>query len=133
MDYMVDLNEFADGAFAARFNEELQKALDNIADPNTDPKKARTVTVQVKLYGDERRDVVSASVVAKSKLLPAKEADTKLLMGADDNGNVIGKELRSGVKGQMFFDNDGDIALDTGEKVNDEDPNRVINFREQRQ
>ncbi|MTW85607.1 replication terminator protein [Virgibacillus dakarensis] len=130
MELMVNLNEFADGALAARFNEELQKVLDNIADPNTDPKKARTVTVQVKLYGDERRDVVSASIVAKSKLLPAKEADTKLLMGADDNGNVIGKELRSGVKGQMFIDSDGDLAHDDGEKVQMEE--KVLSFREQR-
>ena len=131
-EYMVDLNEFADGALAARFNEELQKVLDNIADPNTDPKKARTVTIQVKFYGDERRDVINASVVAKSKLLPAKEADTKLLMGADNNGNIIGKELRSGVKGQMFVDGDGDVATDTGEKVNEvvkeEGPDKVISF-----
>jgi hypothetical protein len=131
MEYMVNLNDFSDGALAARFNEELQKVLDNIADPNTDPKKARTVTLQVKLYGDERRDVVNASVVAKSKLLPAKEVDTKLIMGDDDNGNVIGKELHSGVKGQMFIDKDSDVATDTGEKVEKEDPNRVINFREQ--
>ena len=97
-EYMVDLNEFADGALAARFNEELQKVLDNIADPNTDPKKARTVTVQVKFYGDDRRDVINASVVAKSKLLPAKEADTKLLMGADNNGNIIGKYVNGKVQ-----------------------------------
>ncbi|MCM3396463.1 replication terminator protein [Oceanobacillus profundus] len=135
MEYMVDLNEFADGALAARFNEELQKVLDNIADPNTDPKKARTVTIQVKFYGDDRRDVINASVVAKSKLLPAKEADTKLLMGADTNGNIIGKELRSGVQGQMFVDDDGDVAIDTGEKVNEvvkgEGPDKVISFRNQ--
>lgn len=132
MEYMVDLNEFADGALAARFNEELQKVLDNIADPNTLPHKNRTITVQVHIYGDESRDVVNASVVAKSKLLPAKEVQTKLLMGADNNGNIIGKELRSGVKGQMFVDDDGDVAIDTGEKIKEEDSNRVISFREQR-
>lgn len=52
-----------------------------------------------------------------------KEVETKMMMGTDDNGNIIGKELRSGVKGQMFFDNDGDIAQDTGEKV--------VSFRDQ--
>lgn len=58
----------------------MSKVLDNIVDSNTDPKKARVVTLQIKVYGDERRDVVNASVVAKSKLLPAKELDTKILM-----------------------------------------------------
>ncbi|MUK89132.1 replication terminator protein [Ornithinibacillus sp. L9] len=131
MEYMIDLNEFAEGALAARFNEEIQKILDNIADPNTDPKKARTLTVQVKVYGDERRDVVNAAVVAKSKLLPAKEVDTKILMGADTNGNIIGKELKSGVKGQMFVDDDGDVAEDTGEKVVEQPAEKVISFRNQ--
>lgn len=132
-EYMVNLNEFAEGALAARFNEELGKVLDNIADPNTEPHKARTITVQVKIYGDERRDVVNASVVAKSKLLPAKEADTKLMLGADDMGNIIGKELKSGVRNQMFIDSDGDVAQDDGEKIDktEDDPNRVISFRNQ--
>lgn len=114
---MVDLNEFAEGAFAARFNEELQRVLDNIADPNTEPHKNRTITVQVKLHADEQRDVVNASVVAKSKLQPAKQADTKLIMGADERGNIIGQELKSGVKDQLFIDVDGDVADDVGEKV----------------
>lgn len=129
--YMVNLNDFAEGALAARFNEELQKVLENIADPNTDPKKNRTITVQVNVHGDERRDVLNASVVAKSKLQPAIETDTKILMGADERGNIIGKELKSGIKGQMFIDDDGDLAHDTGEKAEEDDPSRVISFREQ--
>ena len=132
MDYTIDLNTFADGGLAARFNEEMHKVLDNIADPNTDPKKARTVTLQIKVYGDDRRDVVNASVIAKSKLLPAKELDTKILMGVDEHGNVVGKELKSGVKGQMFLDRDGDVAQDDGQKLQEDDPNRVINLREKR-
>lgn len=129
--YMVDLNEFAEGALAARFNEELQKVLENIADPNTEPHKNRTITVQVKIHGDERRDVVNTGVTVKSKLLPAKEADTKMMMGMDDNGNVVGKELKSGIKNQMFIDDDGDVAQDDGTKIEEKpDPNRVISFRE---
>lgn len=128
---MIDLNHFAEGALAARFNEELLKVLENIADPNTEPNKNRSITVTVNIHGDENRDVVNASVVAKSKLLPSKEVNTKILMGATDEGIVIGKELRSGVKGQMFFDGDGDVAKDTGEKVEEDDSNRVISFRDQ--
>lgn len=130
-EYMVDLNDFADGALAARFNEELQKIIENIADPNTEPHKNRTLTIQVQIHGDDRRDVLNARVIAKSKLLHAKEAETKILMGVDNNQNIIGKELKSGIKGQMFIDNDGELAHDTGEKAEDTDPNRVISFREQ--
>jgi hypothetical protein len=123
MEYMIDLNEFAEGALAAKVNAELEKVLENIADPNTDPKKNRTITVSIKIHGDEKRDVLNTTVSTKVSLQPMKEVETKMMMGTDDNGNIIGKELRSGVKGQMFFDNDGDIAQDTGEKV--------VSFRDQ--
>lgn len=121
--YMVDLNNFANGALAARFNEELQKILENIADPNTEPHKNRILTIQVNIHGDDNRDVVNASVIAKSKLLHAKEADTKLIMGADKKGNIVGQELKSGLKGQLFIDSDDDISNDVGEKV--------VSFRDQ--
>lgn len=123
-EYMVDLNQFAEGALAARFNEELGRVLENIADPNTDPKKNRKITVEVQVHGDDKRDVLNAAVVAKSKILPAKEVETKVMMGADNNGNVVGKELKSGVKGQMFLDGEGDVSQDDGEKV--------LSFRDQK-
>jgi len=121
---IVNLNEFAEGALAHRFNEELQRIMENIADPNTDPKKARTLTVTVKVSGDDGRDVLNSSVSVTSKLLPAKEADTKILMGADKNGRIVGNELKSGIKDQMFIDKEGDVADDVGDKV--------ISFKEQR-
>lgn len=123
---MVNLNEFAEGALAERFNEELRKVLDNIADPNTDPSKNRTVTITVQLHGDDQRDIVNASVIAKSKLLHAKEVQTKLLMDADGEGNVVGRELKSGIKGQTYLDDNMELREDTGEKVH-----KVINLREQ--
>ncbi|MGJ9460095.1 MULTISPECIES: replication terminator protein [Oceanobacillus] len=117
MDYMIDLNEFAEGALAAKVNTELEKVLENIADPNTDPKKNRTITISIKIHGDEKRDVLNTSVSTKSSLVAMKEVETKLMMGADKQGNIIGKELRSGVKGQMFLDPEGDVSQDDGEKV----------------
>lgn len=127
---MIDLNKLADGALAEKVNTELSRVLDNIADPNTDPGKKRTVTITMTITGDENREVLNTSVLTKSKLVPSKEVQTKLLMGADKQGNIIGKELRSGVKGQMFIDNEADVAEDTGEKAEREE--KVLNFREQR-
>lgn len=39
MEYIINLNEFADGAALERFNREMKRVLENIADPNTDPTK----------------------------------------------------------------------------------------------
>ena len=43
----LNLAEMANGAFMEQFNIELKKVLANIADPNTDPKKARKITLVV--------------------------------------------------------------------------------------
>lgn len=119
----INLMDFADGAVAERFNLELRKVLDNIADPNTDPKKVRKVTLTVSLKADDKRDIASVGIVAKSTIVPAKDIETKIVLDYDTKGNVIGQELKSGAKGQTFMDVDGDMATDTGEKI--------INFRAQ--
>jgi hypothetical protein len=52
MPISIDLNTFANGALAERANEELQKILENIADPNTDAKKKRKLTLTITLSAD---------------------------------------------------------------------------------
>jgi len=117
MSKIVDLNNFAQGAMAERFNQELQKVLDNIVDPNTDPKKARKVTLTVTISSNENRELASVSVKADSKLSPARNIETQLLMDYDSNGKVTGAELKSGAKGQTFIDPEGDVSDDKGNKI----------------
>lgn len=118
----IDLNTFANGALAERANEELQKILENIADPNTDAKKKRKLTLTITLAADKKRDVILTNVLAKSTLAPADEIEAKILMDLDNEGKVTGAELKSGMKGQTFIDVEtGEIEEDTGKKI--------VNFR----
>lgn len=123
MPKIIDLNTFAEGALSERFNHELQKILENIADPNTDATKARKLTVTVTLNADEKRDVIFTKVVAKSTFVPSKQIESKLIMDLDNQGKVTGAELKSGIKGQTYLDDEGDIADDTG--------NKIINLKQQ--
>ena len=41
MENIIDLNKFAGGALSEKVNTELEKILQNIQDPNTDPEKVR--------------------------------------------------------------------------------------------
>lgn len=123
MSNIVDLNSFANGAMAERFNRELQKVLDNIIDPNTDPKKARKVTLTVTIRSNENRELANVSVKADSKLSPARDIETQLLMDYDSNGKVTGAELKSGAKGQTYIDPEGDVSDDKG--------NKIINLKQQ--
>lgn len=123
MPKIVDLNSLANGAVAERFNQELQKVLDNIVDPNTDPKKARSVTLTVSIASNENRELANVSVKAVSKLAPAKNIETQIIMDYDNTGKVTGAELKSGIKGQTFLDQDGDVSDDKG--------NKIINLKQQ--
>jgi hypothetical protein len=124
---IINLNSFADGALAERFNIEFQKLLANVADPNTDPEKVRKLTITVSVKSDKRRKVSNVSVVAKTTLLPARDIQTQVLMDFDANGEVTGAELLSGEEGQMFIDKDGDPATDIGQKV--EIPSNVLDLQ----
>jgi len=117
MTKIINLSEFADGAVAERVNIELQKALENLADPNTDPKKARTITIKITMKGDDKRDLANVTVTANTKLAPAKDIETRIVLDRDGRGKVVGQELKSGAKGQTFVDDDGDVSSDTGEKI----------------
>jgi hypothetical protein len=114
---IINLSSFADGAVAERFNAELQKILENIADPNTDAAKVRKLTLTLNFKADDKRDIVVTSVQAKSALAPAKHIETKIVMDLDNRGNVTGAELKSGIKGQSYITDDGEVETDIGEKV----------------
>ncbi|HDR7876523.1 replication terminator protein [Bacillus mobilis] len=114
---MIDLNSFADGALAEQFDREFQRITENMADLNTDPTKPRKITVTLTFKGDKKRDVWACAVQSKSTIVPADEVESKILLDRDLEGNVVGQELASGIKGQMFIDTEGDIATDVGEKV----------------
>jgi hypothetical protein len=108
----------AQGAFMEQFHIELHKVLTNIKDPNTDPKKARKITLTATLKSDDDREVVSFSVQSAATLVPAKPLSTVILVDKAPDGTVVGAELKSGQKGQMFMDIDGKIKDDKGNIVN---------------
>jgi hypothetical protein len=124
MSQIIDLTQFADGAVAERFNQELIKVLENIADPNTDPKKARKLTLTVSIAGNEKRDIATVGIQAKITLAPAKQIETQIIMDYDNKGRVTGAELKSGIKGQTYVD------METGE-IADDRGNKIINLKQQ--
>ncbi|MNW56119.1 hypothetical protein D3C74_338230 [compost metagenome] len=56
-------------------------------------------------------------------------------MGQDSAGNVQARELVSGMKNQTYFDDEGTVRSDTGEKVDKETgeiesgAGNVVNFK----
>jgi len=113
----INLQDLAGGSVSERIDIELQKVWENIADPNTDAKKARKLQIVLTFKADEERDIANLSIQVKPTLIPAKQTETKILLDYDENGKATGAELKSGQKGQCYIDQDGDVADDKGEKV----------------
>ncbi len=82
----ITLSSLKDGAVEERFQYELKKVLDNIADPNTETKKARKITIELTFSPDESCENVSCITKVKSSLVPVKESSCILsLSSAGEN------------------------------------------------
>lgn len=128
----IDFTTLADGAVAEVMEVELQRVLDNIADLNTDAKKVREITIKLKLKANDKRDIIDVDIATTKKLAPIKSVETKFVMGRDAKGRVAAKELKSGMKGQTYLDNDGSVRDDTGNPVTDAEAKKesnVVSFK----
>lgn len=132
----VNLEKFADGALSAQVNKALQKVAENIVDPNTDPNKARKITVTITMKPNPERNFSAAAVETKVALAPELGAIAALSMGKDLNtGEVDCVEIGNQIPGQLSF---GDVETvepargygpSTGEIYETEPNSKVTDLR----
>ena len=116
----IDINilQLAQGAVQEKLDREFEKVFENIQDPNVNATAKRTITLKIDLVPDDVRQVVKTNVTATSKLAPTDPVATTILTGKDLTTNKIeARELQSGVPGQTYIDERGDLRTDTGEPV----------------
>lgn len=96
--------------------EKLQYALDevaaNIADPNTDAKKTRKVTMTLTLKPNEQRSIANLEVDVKTSLAAPVGISTTLMIDRDEKGKVVASEIYG------KDPNQGTINFETGEVIN---------------
>ncbi len=98
----INLLEMMSGAVGERVSYELAKVMRNCKDPNTEAKKARTLTVEFSIVPTEGRDSAGVRVSIKSKLVPVKPLDSTLLIGGTQDEPVV-MEYTPQVPGQRNF------------------------------
>ncbi|GEK28498.1 hypothetical protein [Furfurilactobacillus siliginis] len=133
----VELNiaNLKGGAVQEQIDSAMKEVTKNVLDPNTDFKKARKLTVTLTFKPNEDRDTIATSVDVKSTLAPHLGINTTVLMGRDANtGSVEAQELKSGTKGQTYFDPDDEtLKTDTGDDIDQvEKDNKPIDFRKRK-
>ena len=110
----LSIATLAQGALLEQFNKEFSRVLVNIADPNTDPKKARKIVITVDIKPNEQRNLAVCSVQTKATLMPPKGIATNIIIDRDNQGNVVAAELMSESPGQLRIDEDGSVQEAAG-------------------
>lgn len=136
----IDINilQLAQGAVQEKLDREFEKVFENIQDPNVKATAKRTITLKIDLVPDDVRQVVKTNVTATSKLAPTDPVTTTILTGKDLTTNKIeARELQSGVPGQTYIDEKGDLRTDTGDPVDviekeTKKKSKVIDLQEKR-
>ena len=92
--------QMCNGAFAERTDYEMNRLIENIMDPNTDPVAKRKIQITLELKPDADRSTVAVSCSVKSNLAPTYPVATMLYIAASDT--VI--EMTPQMPGQLDFD-----------------------------
>ncbi|ERK31939.1 hypothetical protein [Clostridium intestinale] len=124
MENMINLETFADGAFAEKVNIGLKEVLANITDPNTDWKKKRKLTIELTFSAREDRELTAVDIIAKPKLEPAKPLSTTIVMGTDGKGGIMASEFKKQIPGQSVMR----VDQETGEVLTTAEEREPINL-----
>lgn len=84
MDHIVTLDTLGAGAAMERFDIELNKVLENIADPNTKPDSVREVRMVIKIKPSKDRKTGAMQLATTSKLAPYEAVESNVWFGKKD-------------------------------------------------
>ncbi len=111
----IDIEKFSNGELTHQINRELEAVAWNIADPNTEAKATRKITVTITMKPNEQRDFITTSITTKSALAPTLGAVTALSVGKNLKTHEIEMaEIGNQIPGQMSMEDLPQAPADTG-------------------
>lgn len=98
----INIEQFSNGELTQQINREMEAVARNIADPNTEAKATRKITVTITMKPNEQRDFITTSITTKSTLAPTLGAVTALAVGKNlKTGEIEVGEIGNQIPGQM--------------------------------
>lgn len=138
----LDLNSIANGVLAEKIQEEWQKLLDNMQDPNAPFKPARKLVIELKCIQDEKRSVMTVVGTATAKLAPPAGVLANYGQGKDlETGKAYAEEYTTVDARQISFRDvdhdelqtvDGYLVDSEGEIVSKDQETKVVDLRKSR-
>lgn len=110
----IDIEKFSNGELTHQINRELEAVARNIADPNTEAKATRKITVTITMKPNEQRDFITTSITTKSALAQTLGAVTALSVGKNLKTHEIEMaEIGNQIPGQMSMEDLPQAPADT--------------------
>lgn len=144
----INIEQFSNGELTQQINREMEAVARNIADPNTEAKTSRKITVTITMKPNEQRDFITTSITTKSTLAPTLGAVTALAVGKNlKTGEIEVGEIGNQIPGQMSMTDvepqqpsgpvqeiDGkSVNTDTGEIIGQASGGNVVDLRKARE
>lgn len=82
------IDDMMNGAVTERFLAALRTVLKNIIDPNTDPTKARKVTLELTIKPSKDRTTADFNLLCKPTLAPPVAVTQSMVLSRNDAGDV---------------------------------------------
>ena len=89
------------GAIKERVDYDAARVVDNILDPNTEPKAKRKITLTIEFAPDADRQMIAVHTSSKATLVPTNPVTTSLAFVGDVNGEMQLVEMLPQVPGQI--------------------------------
>ena len=106
-DDRTSILDMAMGAIKERADYEMARIIDNILDPNTDPKKKRKLVLTLELVPDSERKTIGVNCTAKSTLAATNPVCTSMYVtAAPGTGEVQVVEMVPQIPGQQSIGGD---------------------------
>lgn len=108
----LSFSTLAGGGVEEKLQFALSEVAANIADPNTDAKKARKITMSITLKPNESRMVANVDIDVKTSLVAPTGISTTLLIDRDDKGKAVVAEMHGKDPNQQVIDFESGEVID---------------------
>lgn len=97
MSIELTVKNLYNGGVMERIQEEIQRVIANISDPNTEAKKPRKVKMEMTIKPNEQRNTAEVVVSTSSVLQSPRPIETSIMIEFDPRTGVLGaSEIQSG-------------------------------------
>ena len=124
----INIEQFSNGELTQQINREMEAVARNIADPNTEAKTARKITVTITMKPNEQRDFITTSITTKCGGIEVGE------IGNQIPGQMSMEDMTAQQPAVPVQEIDGKVVdTDPGEIVGQAPGGNVVDLRKARE